>query len=225
MNDPVNIKKIIADGYDRIANTIGREDVFYNRVLALHGEYAGNILDIACGTGPLFPKIRAVAPDARFYGIDISPRLCEMARKNNPDAEIVVGDAESMPFQDNYFDVVFMTETFAYIQDRPKALSEVWRVLKHGGVFIVTVPNRDWLQYDFYEKIRDKKRHPVEEHYFRFEEITNLLTASGFQIRAYRGSDNLYYYAPYHKYEQVLAFFLPFLHRKMKRLLFKCVKP
>lgn len=211
-----------ADEWDKAASSVGREDAFYERVLALHSSYEGKILDIACGPGHLLEKVRKASPRAELYGIDISPRLSLMAKKRNPDAVIAVGDAAALPYADTMFDIVFMTETLAHVSNSARVLSEAHRVLKSGGIFIITVPNRDWLRYDFYEGM--KKALPGGTHYFRFTEIQSLLTQAGFRIHTYRGSDNFYYYAPYHKYEQMLAFFLPFLHRKMKRLLFKCTK-
>jgi ubiquinone/menaquinone biosynthesis C-methylase UbiE len=163
-----------------------------------------------------------LAPEAEYYGLDISPKLCEMARRNNPEAKIILGDVESPPFADHSFNFIFLTETLAHIADRNKVLSEINRLLVPGGYFFVTVPNRDWFRYSFYERMI--KKLPGGTHYFRFKEIVALLKANHFLIVKYRGSDNLYYYDPYHKYEQVLAFFIPFLHKKMKRLLFKCIK-
>ncbi|HTR18376.1 MAG TPA: class I SAM-dependent methyltransferase [Candidatus Paceibacterota bacterium] len=217
------IGTVLGKEYDRIAGTIGREDAFYERILALHSTYYGKILDIACGPGLLLKKLSDAAPRAQLFGIDISPKLCEIAKERNPEAEIQVGDAESLPYADETFDFVFMTETLAHLPRPSKALSEAHRVLKPTGIFILTVPNRDWLRYEFYERMR-KEKFPTGTHYFRFKEIESLLRGSGFRITRYMGSDNLYYYEPYHRYEQMLAFFLPFLHKRMKRLLFKCQK-
>ncbi|MDP3901633.1 MAG: class I SAM-dependent methyltransferase, partial [bacterium] len=186
--------------------------------------YGGRSLDAGCGRGFLLQKIKRIAqPDAQFYGLDISENLCALARSNNPEAEILCGDAEAMPFKDNSFDIVFMTEALEHMLDYNKALREVRRVLKPNGIFIVTVPNRDWLRYEFYDQIRDKKLQPVDDHYFRFDEIKSLLERNSFEIKKVRGLDNLFYYGWKHRFEEVTAFFLPFLHKKMKRLLFKCV--
>jgi ubiquinone/menaquinone biosynthesis C-methylase UbiE len=216
-------KERIAKGYDDIADIVGLDMSFYDRCIALHRGYNGRVLDVGCGRGFLLKKVHAVAPEAELYGIDISKKLCELSKENNPSAEIRQGDAEALPYADNSFDFVFMTEALEHMLDYDKALSEVRRVLKHKGIFIVTVPNRDWAAFDFYEKNRNKEMQPVDDHYFRVEEIKSYLQKNSFNVIKYRGADNLYYYAPYHKYEQFLAFFFPFLHLKMKRLLFKCV--
>jgi len=215
-------KEEIARGYDLITDKIGQSDTFYNRCLSLIKKYEGNILDAGCGRGLLLKKIYFKNNKVNLFGLDISPKLCEIAKANNPYADISVGDVENMEFPDNHFDCVFMTETLEHLLDYDKAIREVSRVLKKEGQFVLTVPNKDWLRYEFYNKDR-KKFQPVDDHYFTFIEVKNLIASNGFSIKKYIGSDNLYYYDPIHKYERVLAFFFPFLHKRMKRLMFLCV--
>jgi len=218
-------KEEIAEGYDKIVDKIGLAAEFYDEVLGFHKKYYGNILDIGCGRGFLLKKLEEKAGiGSRFFGLDISPKLCSIAKENNPNSEIMRGDAENLPFEDDFFDFVFMTEVLEHLLDYGKGLREARRVLKKNGVFIVSAPNRDWLQYDFYDKIRNKNLQPVDDYYFRFEEIKSHLENNGFKVLNYRGLDNLFYYGKIHKLELFAAFFLPFLRKKMKRLLFKCVK-
>lgn len=220
-------KEEISKGYDAIAERIhhGLDVKFYKRIVSISSSYSGNVLDVGCGGGDLLRMIREVSsPGTRFFGLDISEKLCEIARKNNPDAEIVKGDAESLPYKDNTFDFVFMTEALEHMLDHKKAVMEVGRVLKPDGIFVVTVPNRDWLQYDFYKPFIDKHRfQPVQDHYFRFQELKDLLTSCKLRIIKYKGSDNLFYYGWKHSFEQVAAFFVPYLYKRMKRLIVKSV--
>lgn len=217
-------KEEIARGYDRITDKIGLSPSFYRECLVAHKDYFGKILDIGCGRGFLLQHLKARAqPGTEFWGLDLSPKLCQIARKNNPGANIICGDAESLPFSDNQFDFVFMTETLEHLLDYDKALAEAGRVLKPGGIFIITVPNRDWLRYDFYDKARNKNLQPVDDRYFRFKESKDYLERHWLRVLKVRGLDNLFYYGPIHRLEKLAAFFLPFLHRRMKRLLFKCL--
>jgi ubiquinone/menaquinone biosynthesis C-methylase UbiE len=216
-------KEEIAAGYDAIVDRIGIDNDFYTRVLDIQGKISGNVLDIGCGRGQLLTLAKTYADkDTKFFGLDISPKLVEIAQKSNPNAEVVVGDAEKLPYEDNKFDYVFMTECLEHLLDYQKALSEVSRVLKPEGVFVVTVPNRDWLQYDFYKPYIDKNEfQPVQDHYFTYQELRDLLKSCGFLIEKVKGTDNLFYYGWKHKFEQVAAFFYPKLHKKMKRLIVK----
>lgn len=216
-------KEEIARGYDAIADKVGVSLEFYDECLSIQKKYTGKILDVGCGRGLLLKKVRKLAsPGSEFFGLDISPKLCEIARENNPGATIVCGDAENLPFDENQFDIVFMTEALEHMLDFDKALTGVSRVLKPGGTFIVTVPNRDWARYEFYERIRNKEFQPVDDHFFRFEEIKGYLERHDFKIMKIIGLDNLWYYGWKHELERGLAFIFPALNKRMKRLLFKC---
>lgn len=229
-------KEEIAKGYDRVARKIGTVDLYYDRCLRLHHPYRGKILDIGCGGGHLLKLlIERTAPYAEkleqydteklfFYGIDISEELCRVAKKENPSAYIVQGDAEALPYENSTFDFVFSTGSFEHVVDIQKAIREVSRVLKPGGIFIITVPNRDWLQYNFYTEIRLQKRfQPVDDHYFWYLELKKLLEDNHFVISKYKGTDCLFYYGWKHTLEQMAAYFVPFLYRKMKHHIVKCI--
>ena len=97
------------------------------------------VLDVACGTGnTAFPAARA---GANVTGIDIAPNLIEqaIARSNGlgVDAEFDVGDAESMPYDDQSFDVV-LTMFGAMFTPRPDiTAAELTRVCRTGGVIVM----------------------------------------------------------------------------------------
>lgn len=215
-------KQQIADGYDAITDKIGLDSDFYDRSIAI-AHAKGRILDIGCGRGILMQKLKRKNSQITLTGIDISPKLCEITRQNNPSARVVVGDAEALPFNDDEFDFVFMTEALEHMLDYDKAVAEITRVLKKGGGCVITVPNRDWASYDFYDRIRNKSLQPIDDHYFRFDEVEALLDRHSLRIMRVRGSDNLFYYGKLHYVERFVAFFLPFLHKRMKRLILLCM--
>jgi ubiquinone/menaquinone biosynthesis C-methylase UbiE len=180
----------------------------------------GHIVDIGCGGGHLL-ELLSQHTTATLYGLDISEKLCELTKERVPQVIVTKGDAENLPYESNSFDAVFMVASLEHT-DYVKVLSEVHRVLKPCGVYIVLVPNRDWLQFDFYERTR-KKFQPVDDHWFTYKEIAGLLEEH-FTIKKYQGTDNLFYYGWKHKVEQFIALFLPFLYKKMKHHIFMCVK-
>lgn len=223
-------KKQIEEGYDAIARRyqgrnkrFGMSDSYHKRIIGMHSHYFGKILDIGSGDGNLLRLLSKKVPmeHTELHGVDISEELCKIAREVAPQAIIVRGDAENLPYESNTFDVVFMTAVLEHMLDYDASLLEVKRVLKPGGLFIASVPNRDWLRYHFYEEIR-RKYQPVDDHFFRYSEIRRLLS-NHFEVEKYKGSDCLYYYGWKHYLEQGLAFFVPFLYRKMKQHIFKCV--
>lgn len=94
------------------------------------------VLDIGTGTGRLAVHAAAiVGPLGRITGIDPLPHRLAIARaKGCPNFETLEGRAEDMPaFADASFDAVYLNSVFHWIEDKPKALAEIFRVLKPGG--------------------------------------------------------------------------------------------
>lgn len=92
------------------------------------------VLDIGCGTGRLTIPLRRLS-GAAVWGLDISKEMLEQA-KSKKGAEAlhwVWGDAQALPFPEESFDFAFMCLVLHHLQDRPRAISEMYRVLKSGG--------------------------------------------------------------------------------------------
>ncbi len=100
-------------------------------------------LDAGCGTGALAQAIAERAPDCRVRGVDLSPRMVDVARARFVGAGLAdravatVGDVERLPFSDSTFDVAWCNDSFHHWPDPDRAAFEVWRVLKRGGVFVL----------------------------------------------------------------------------------------
>ena len=99
-----------------------------------HYETAIN-LDLACGTGRFLKYAD--------YGIDISENMVDIAKQKYPHKNISVEDAESLPFQNAYFNNVIALHLFMHLNlDVQKhILAQVHRVLKKGGYFIFDIPS------------------------------------------------------------------------------------
>ncbi len=99
------------------------------------------ILDIGCGTGnytDLFQKVTQ-ARHYRVYGIEPSEGMISKARQKNNQIVFKQADAEDIPFEDHFFDFVFMTDVIHHIPDIRKMFSEIHRILKlQGKVCIFT---------------------------------------------------------------------------------------
>lgn len=101
----------------------------------------GTVLDVACGTGRTLAMLAAARPDARLTGLDLSPWYITEARRklDHPDTSLLVGNAESIPFPDDHFDVV--TSTFLFHElPRPvrrRVAREMARVCKSGGRIVI----------------------------------------------------------------------------------------
>ncbi|NAS29580.1 bifunctional demethylmenaquinone methyltransferase/2-methoxy-6-polyprenyl-1,4-benzoquinol methylase UbiE [Flavobacteriaceae bacterium R38] len=101
-----------------------------------------SILDIATGTGDL--AINLVKTGAKkIVGLDISPGMLEVGKQKVIDAKLnnvismIIGDSEQLPFEENTFDAVTVAFGVRNFENLEKGLSEIYKVLKPGGTFVV----------------------------------------------------------------------------------------
>lgn len=111
----------------------------YPDVLAeLEKEPFTDLLDCGCGTGPMLTLLHRKYPDKHYTGIDLTPKMIEVAkRKNMKGVELVVGDCENLPFAEDSFDVVICCESFHHYPNPQDFFSSVYRVLRPGGRLIL----------------------------------------------------------------------------------------
>jgi len=120
------------------------------------------ILDIATGTGDL-AILMAQTNAKQIIGLDISSGMLEVGVKKIADKklsntiEMVLGDSENMPFEDDYFDAITVAFGVRNFETLEKGLKEILRVLKPNGVFVIletSVPDKfPYKQgYNFYSK-------------------------------------------------------------------------
>jgi SAM-dependent methyltransferase len=103
------------------------------------------LLDVGCGDGQLLVDLETYgAVQERLAGIDLLDHRAERARARLPRADVRLGDAERLPWEDSSFDLVVQSMMFSSILDRAvceRAAAEMARVLAPGGVI---------LWYDFF---------------------------------------------------------------------------
>jgi ubiquinone/menaquinone biosynthesis C-methylase UbiE len=112
-------------------------------------DYAGTrglrVLDVGCGQGTDLYRYAASGADA--VGIDLTPRHAELARAHleamQVSGEVVLGDAETLPFPDGNFNRVSSNGVLHHTPDMPAALREIRRVLKPRGRATIIVYYRD----------------------------------------------------------------------------------
>ena len=98
------------------------------------------VLDVACGTGVVTRQCAdLVGAQGSVTGLDLNDAMLAVARRVRPEIDWRQGDAEALPFDDAAFDAVTCQFGLMFMPDRPKALSEMWRVLAPGGRLAVAV--------------------------------------------------------------------------------------
>ena len=118
------------------------------RELKGHDQRHTKVLDLACGTGRFMAQVLSAYPRLDLTGLDLSPPYADAARSNTsrwPHVEVVEGQAEALPFEDNSFDQIVSIYLFHELPPRirPLVMAEAARVLKPGGKFIIA----DSLQF------------------------------------------------------------------------------
>ena len=96
------------------------------------------LLDVGCGTGFLI-DILAKRRSARYCGVDLSDEMIRVAKgKGIRGAEFTVGSADKLPYPDGSFDIVACSQSFHHYPYPEKAMREAKRVLKPGGLYILS---------------------------------------------------------------------------------------
>jgi SAM-dependent methyltransferase len=142
----LGIGKPIAYG----ASGVGKRLRALGRLWPLRG---GRLLDIGCGNGAYTLELAAGFDEV--HGIEIEPeRLGELERRlaapgAPANVRAALMSAEALEFPDASFDVVTAIEVIEHIVDLDRALDEVRRVLRPGGAFLITCPNR-WFPFELH---------------------------------------------------------------------------
>ncbi len=156
-----------------------RKDDFVSwtvNLLELEGdEY---LLDVGCGTGNfLTPVIAQLNSKGLAIGMDISIGVMNKAIQQLESAKGKVkftrGDAESIPFRDESFDVVMANFMLYHVPDIPKAIGEMSRVLRKGGTFLATTGSET-----SYEEIRQVHKEALAN--FSDSQLTPISIPFGF---------------------------------------------
>jgi SAM-dependent methyltransferase len=91
----------------------------------------GATLEVGCGEGRVLRDLKARGYDV--IGLDSSATLLEAARDLDPDGRYVLGRAEELPFDDGSFELVVAYNVLMDVDDMPRAVAEIGRVLRPGG--------------------------------------------------------------------------------------------
>ena len=156
----------ISGEYDNLNRVIsfGIDIKWRNKVVKIVEETTPeNILDIATGTGDLAISL-AKTSATKIVGLDLSPGMLDVgkvkvkAKKLDDKIEMVIGDSENLPFEDNSFDAITVAFGIRNFETLEKGLADILRVLKPGGIFVIletSVPTKFPFKqgYAFHSKV------------------------------------------------------------------------
>lgn len=97
------------------------------------------ILDMGAGEGSRLNKL--IRRGQEGWGIDISPKAIEIAKKKYPGLNFRIGNLSKLPYRKESFDLVYSAFVFEHLDNPKKAVMEGMRVLKKNGNFLIVAPN------------------------------------------------------------------------------------
>ncbi len=136
----------ISGNYDNLNRIIsfGSDIKWRNKIIKMILKKSPeSILDVATGTGDLAIKFARKSKATKIIGLDISEGMLSVAKKKISDTilsekvEFIKGDSEALPFSTNSYDAITVSFGIRNFENLEKGLSEIYRVLKPKGLFII----------------------------------------------------------------------------------------
>jgi ubiquinone/menaquinone biosynthesis C-methylase UbiE len=165
--------------YDQFANEYDNwfekhPTLYQSELLAMKQAVPQNKTGIEIGVG----SGRFAEPLNIKYGVEPSESMAAMAKQRG--VEVVNAIAENLPIENQSYDFATMVTTVCFLNDIPKAFSEVHRILKPEGEFIIGLIDRNSELGKKYEQQKNTNKFYKDAHFHSTEEITRLLADSGF---------------------------------------------
>jgi SAM-dependent methyltransferase len=153
--------------YEHMARYIFAADFVINK----------SVLDAGCGSG--YGANFLACKGAKYVlGVDISPEAIAYAREHyhRDNLEYQVMDVTNLELDDKTFDVVVAFEVIEHLQNQEKFLAEIARVLRDGGLFIISTPNREIYRLGL-------EPNPFHTKEFNFEEFYKILKKYFYNVK------------------------------------------
>ncbi len=166
-----------------------RADVALNLI-----EKGDKLLDIGCGDGTVgyFAKNNY----REVYGVDISDTALEIAEERGVITKKININDEALPFEDNHFDAAVCLDVIEHVFEPVDLIKETFRVLKNGGLLVISTPNIRYWHHLFdlvftgkFPKTSGDTDHYDGGHirYFTYKDIEKILENIGFEIVQKKG--------------------------------------
>jgi SAM-dependent methyltransferase len=120
-----------------------------------------DVLEIGCGNGGVIDTLRRI-PNLRLTGSEIYLQGLRYARAKMPDVDFIQLDATDIPFR-GAFDVVGAFDVLEHIDDDELVMRQVRHALRPDGLFVVTVPQYQWMWSTLDELVHHKRRYGTRE--------------------------------------------------------------
>jgi 2-polyprenyl-6-hydroxyphenyl methylase/3-demethylubiquinone-9 3-methyltransferase len=194
--EPENVLYLLKTSVNPVRVEYARRKLFDELKIGSAGKKA---LEVGCGGGILCEEIARMGFDTT--GVDPSEHSLEIARNHAKVSKLDInyekGTGEALPYKDASFDVVFCCDVLEHVRHLSKAISEISRVLKPGGVFVFDTLNRTFISKLVAIKIwQEWKRWafmPPNLHNWKMfikpNELKLLLLDNGFDFKEFCGTE------------------------------------
>ncbi len=170
----------LPDMYEQLPVELAVLDLFCT--LVCEGDAGRAVADVGCGPGALTPRLAARGLEP--HGVDLSPEMVRVARRDHPAFPFEVADVRDLPFADaslagalGWFSLMYLAP-----EDRPRAFGELARVVRPGGYLVTGFKVGD-------DSLRRGGRRVGVEfdiYWLSPEEVERRITDAGFRV-VFRG--------------------------------------
>jgi len=144
----------------------------------------GKVLEIAPGPGYFSIELARLGK-YEITGLDISKSFVEIARQNAAQAGLKIdfreGNASAMPFEDNTFDFTFCQAAFKNFSEPVKAISEMYRVLRSGGLSVISDLRRDAPAEEIEREVKGMGLGPINQFLVRWT-FNHMLLKNAYSV-------------------------------------------
>ncbi len=155
------------------------------QIIDLAQPIRGKILEVGTGKGHFCLNLAQAG--YRFKSIDLSSQEQEIARlnlkylKEDDQVDFLIADARRLPFEDQYFDIVFAVNVAHHLDEPLEVAQEILRVVKQGGKMICTDFNDEGFNIIHKMHYSEGHHHPAQD--FRLSDIERALAQQGYEIK------------------------------------------
>lgn len=193
MNNSITLKETTKNHFNKTAKNYNNSydgkfvkcmyDEIIKRVISKKPK---TLLDLGCGNGNIL-KILSENTETTLYGLDLSEEMINEAGKRlNKEITLTVGDSENLPYENNTFDCIICNASFHHYTNPDLVLSEIQRVLKKNGTFILGDPTAPFKWYLKFLNYFLKYSNSGDYHIYNQSEITSLLLKHNFHVENFK---------------------------------------
>jgi len=160
------------------------------------------VLDIGCGPGKMTQAVQE--KEAQVTGVDFSNVIIEKAEARNVEVVKCDVDSEPLPFGEDTFDLVILTQTIEHLFNFHRVMGEIHRVLAPGGRLVLSIPNiahwrfRLYLLCGRFPYIEDTQTHFQHIRFFTVKDTVALCEKEGLSVEEVAGTSALDWCPLYH---------------------------